>query len=230
MKAMILAAGRGERMRPLTDSVPKPLLKAGGRALIEYHLDKLARAGFDSVVVNHAWLGGQIEAALGDGSRYGVRISYSPEAPGGLETAGGIRHALPLLAGGPFAAVNGDVYSEFDYRNLAETDLGGAWGCLYLTDNPDFHPRGDFSIRDGLLSPGSELTFSGIAVYRPEAFRDVPDARCPLRIFFDRWIAAGKLLARRLDAYWCDVGTPERLGALDARLRAANAGRGRQNV
>lgn len=222
MKAMILAAGRGERMRPLTDTTPKPLLKVNDKSLIEYHIEKLKNVGITELVINHAWLGNVIEERLGDGKKYGVHISYSPEQPGGLETAGGIRHALHLLGDEPFAVVNGDVYCELDYGELVRTELGDALGCLYLTDNPDFHPEGDFSIRDGYLASDRELTFSGIAVYRPEAFRDIPDERAKLKPYFDRWIAERQLLARYLQAYWCDVGTPERLCILDLRLREMN--------
>lgn len=219
MKAMILAAGRGERMRPLTDTTPKPLLKVKDKALIEYHIEKLKKVGVTDFVINHAWLGNVIEEYLGDGTRYGVRISYSPEQPGGLETAGGIRHALHLLGDEPFVVVNGDVYCELDYGELVNTELGDALGCLYLTDNPDFHPEGDFSIRDGYLDLKPELTFSGMAVYRPEAFKNIPDERAKLKPYFDKWIAGRQLRARYLSAYWCDVGTPERLRDLDARLR-----------
>ena len=219
MKAMILAAGRGERMRPLTDTMPKPLLKVNDKALIEYHIEKLKKVGVTDFVINHAWLGNVIEEYLGDGTGYGVRIRYSPEQPGGLETAGGIRHALHLLGDEPFVVVNGDVYCELDYGELVNTELGDALGCLYLTDNPDFHPEGDFSIRDGYLEIKPELTFSGMAVYRPEAFRDIPDERAKLKPYFDKWISCRQLRARYLSAYWCDVGTPERLHDLDARLR-----------
>ena len=219
MKAMILAAGRGERMRPLTDTTPKPLLKVNDKALIEYHIEKLKKVGVTDFVINHAWLGNVIEEYLGDGTRYGVRISYSPEQPGGLETAGGIRHALHLLGDEPFVVVNGDVYCELDYGELVNTELGDALGCLYLTDNPDFHPEGDFSIRDGYLDLKPELTFSGMAVYRPEAFKNIPDERAKLKPYFDKWIAGRQLRARYLSAYWCDVGTPERLRDLDTRLR-----------
>ena len=141
---MILAAGRGERMRPLTDTTPKPLLKVNDQALIEYHIKKLKAIGITELVVNHAWLGGVIEKTLGDGSSYGVHILYSPEIAGGLETAGGIRHALHLLGTEPFIVVNGDVYTDFDYSQLLNIDLGDALGCLFLTDNPHFHPEGDF--------------------------------------------------------------------------------------
>lgn len=219
MKAMILAAGRGERMRPLTDTTPKPLLKVNDKSLIEYHIEKLKNVGIKDLVINHAWLGDVIEKSLGNGSRYGVRISYSPEQQGGLETAGGIRHALHLLGNEPFIVVNGDVYSEFDYAELVNLELGDALGCLYLTDNPDFHPQGDFCIRDGYLDLTPELTFSGISVYRPEAFKDIPDERAKLKPYFEKWSADRKLLARYLNAYWCDVGTPERLNNLDLRLR-----------
>ncbi|MBQ4489130.1 MAG: nucleotidyltransferase family protein [Ruminobacter sp.] len=219
MKAMILAAGRGERMRPLTDTTPKPLLKVNDQALIEYHIKKLKAIGITELVVNHAWLGGVIEKTLGDGSSYGVHILYSPEIAGGLETAGGIRHALHLLGTEPFIVVNGDVYTDFDYSQLLNIDLGDALGCLFLTDNPDFHPEGDFGIDGDYLCNGKDYTFSGISVYRPEAFRDMPDERAKLKPYFDSWIRGKQLLARKLNAFWCDVGTPERLADLDKKLR-----------
>lgn len=183
MKAMILAAGRGERMRPLTDHTPKPLLQVGSEPLIGWHLRRLKAAGFTEIVINHAWLGEQIETTLGDGSQYGVRIAYSPEKAGGLETAGGIATALPLLGDAPFLVVNGDVLTDIDFskaRQAAEAlPHSDKLACLWLVDNPPHNPNGDFALlTNGLASSdksaGEALTFSGVGVYRPELFRDTP--------------------------------------------------------
>jgi MurNAc alpha-1-phosphate uridylyltransferase len=222
LKAIILAAGRGERMRPLTDRVPKPLLEVGGKPLIVHHLEKLAAAGFARVVVNHAHLGAMIEAALGDGARYGIKIDYSPEATA-LETAGGIANALPLLGDAPFVAVNADVYSEFDYALLrdAAATLGDARAHLVLVDNPAHHPAGDFALRSGLTAlDGERLTFSGLAAYRPALFESIVcGARVPLAPLLRGQIAAGRVAGVHFRGRWCDVGTPERLVRLNRELR-----------
>ena len=170
MKAMLLAAGRGERMRPLTDHTPKPLLRVGGQTLIGHHLDALARAGFRELVINHAHLGAQLVAALGDGSEYGVHIEYSPEPPGALETGGGIFNALPLLGTGPFAVINADIWTDFDFAVLPRKPEGLAH--LVLVDNPVHHPQGDFALCNGHVSADGmpRLTFSGIGVYSPALF------------------------------------------------------------
>lgn len=214
---MILAAGRGERMRPLTDAIPKPLLPAGGRCLIEHHLEALAAAGIRDVVVNHAHLGAQIEAALGDGTAYGLRIRYSPEAEA-LETGGGIFRALPLLGPGPFLVVNGDIWTDYDPGRLriADTDLAH----LVLVDNPPHHPAGDFVLAGGRVRPegAPRLTFSGIGAYRPALFSGCTPGRFPLapllRAAMGRDAVGGEHFAGR----WVDVGTPERLAALDRLL------------
>jgi MurNAc alpha-1-phosphate uridylyltransferase len=216
--AMILAAGRGERMRPLTDRVPKPLLTAGGRRLIDYHLEALARSGIREVVVNHAHLGDQIEAALGDGRAFGLRIRYSPEGRA-LETGGGIHRALPLLGEGPFLVVNGDVWTDVDFGGLtlAASDLAH----LVLVDNPAHHPAGDFALQSGRASVQGEprLTFSGIGVYRAALFAGCRDGAFPLAPLLREAMAAGRVSGERHAGTWVDVGTPERLAALDARLR-----------
>jgi N-acetyl-alpha-D-muramate 1-phosphate uridylyltransferase len=226
MKAMILAAGRGERMRPLTDDCPKPLLSAGGRPLIEWHLLRLAAAGIRDVVVNHAWLGERIEQALGDGRRFGLRIAYSAEGEA-LETAGGIAHALPLLGRAPFLVVNGDIWCDFDLgraRTLADRLLALDWlaHCV-LVDNPAHHPQGDFGQRSGRLqanADGPRLTFCGIGVYRPALFDTVKAGeRARLAPLLRAAAAAGRAGAEYHPGRWTDVGTPGRLAELDAQLR-----------
>lgn len=221
---MILAAGRGERMRPLTDTCPKPLMSVGGKPLIVWQIERLARAGIVELVINHAHLGAQIEAALGDGRRHGVRISYSPEAEA-LETAGGVVKALHLLGPEPFLVVSADIYCECDYQQLAEraADLSdGTLAHLWLVDNRPWHPRGDFALRAGLLHAvgGSRLTYSNLGVYHPDFFAGVaPGTRLPLRPLLDRAIAAGKITGDRLDAVWDNIGTPAQLAELDAALK-----------
>ena len=226
MRAMILAAGRGERMRPLTDTQPKPLLKAGGKPLIEWHIHRLARAGITQLVINHAWLGRQIENTLDDGRRYGVKIAYSPEeAP--LETAGGIARALPLLGAEPFLVMNGDVWCDWDpvrANDVAATlqaEKLRAW--LLLTDNPAHHPDGDFSLdSNGLLAApriGDTLTFTGIGIYHPEFFAGI-DTHQPARLapLLHQAIQQGQIAGEHYNGQWVDVGTPQRLAELDTLL------------
>ena len=223
MKAFILAAGRGERMRPLTDSTPKPLLMAGGKPLIVWHLERLAAAGFREVIINHAHLGERIEAALGDGSQWGLSIRYSPEPPGALETAGGIANALPLLGDQPFLVVNGDVYCDIDFGHFSGSTAAEAH--LVMVANPAHHAGGDFSL-DGerVVYANSEqtLTYAGIGVFSPSFFADVqPGKIMKLRPLLDAAIAAGTLTGERFAGRWVDVGTPQRLAELDAELRNA---------
>jgi N-acetyl-alpha-D-muramate 1-phosphate uridylyltransferase len=224
LKAIILAAGRGERMRPLTDAKPKALLEAGGKPLIIRHIEKLAAAGVREIVINHAHLGAQIERALGDGARYGVIISYSREEQA-LETAGGIANALALLGGDAFAAVNADVYSEFDYSRLVAAATGlkpAALAHLVLVDNPEHNVLGDFALDEGrLIDDGMRLTFSGIAVYRPGLFAGITrGTKVPLAPLLREQIAAGHVLGEHYRGRWCDVGTPQRLAALNRALTA----------
>jgi MurNAc alpha-1-phosphate uridylyltransferase len=218
MRAMILAAGRGMRMRPLTDSTPKPLLSVGGRPLIEYHVEALARAGFEDVVVNHAWLGHQIESVLGDGSRFHVRIEYSREPPGALETGGGIRYALPLLGPGPFLVLNADIWTDYPMAQLR--GLRPRLAHLVLVDNPEHHPEGDFALRDGrvVLSSSGRLTFTGIGVYHSALFAEAPDGAFPLAPILRAAAAAGDVTGEKYDGLWQDIGTPERLSQLDQLL------------
>lgn len=229
MKAMILAAGRGERLRPLTDTTPKPLLRAGGKPLVVWHLERLAAAGWREVVINYAHLGEQIVAALGDGKAYGLQIRYSPESAGALETAGGIAAALPLLGGSAFLAVNGDVWCDWDFaraRRLADT-LGVRQAHLVLVDNPPHHPDGDFTLAGGLVrragtASGGSLTYAGIGIFRPAFFAGLPAATAiKLRPLLDEGIARRTISGERHAGRWVDVGTPERLAELDRELASA---------
>ncbi|NML26759.1 N-acetylmuramate alpha-1-phosphate uridylyltransferase MurU [Zoogloea dura] len=223
---MILAAGRGERMRPLTDHCPKPLLEAGGKPLIVWHIERLAAAGCRDLVINHAHLGAMIEAALGDGSRFGVRIRYSPEGSA-LETAGGIARALPLLGDGPFIVVNGDVFCDADFDALGRAAAGlggdGRLAHLLLVANPEHNPAGDFGLQaDGLVRDegGERLTFSGLGAYHPALFAGLsPDAPAKLAPLLRAAMARGQVSGNRLDGRWVDVGTPQRLLDLDTSLR-----------
>jgi len=218
MKAMILAAGRGERMRPLTDHTPKPLLQVGGKPLIVWHLERLAAAGFQDIVINHAHLGAQIESALGDGSQWGVRIQYSPEKIA-LETAGGIANAMPLLGNAPFLVVNGDVYTDIDFGTLKLVPPNLAH--LVMVNNPPQHAAGDFALSSGKLSAdGTEkLTFSGIGIYLPSLFASIVrgDA-AKLAPLLKAAMAQGLVSGSHHRGAWHDIGTPERLQALDSQL------------
>lgn len=225
MKAMILAAGRGERMRPLTDHTPKPLLQAGGKPLIVWHIERLVRAGIADLVINHAHLGLQIEQALGDGSRFGARIRYSDEGTA-LETAGGIAFALHLLGDQPFAVVNGDIWCDYDFARMpalaAQMQRSQDNLHLVLVDNPEHHPNGDFGLHGARVTDTApRLTFSGIGLYRPELFAHIArGTRAPLAPLLREQIAAGKAGGEHHRGLWIDVGTPQRLDELDKRLRA----------
>lgn len=236
-KAMILAAGRGERMRPLTDALPKPLLRAGGKSLIEYHLENLGRAGFVEIVINHAHLGQMIERALGNGERYGVDICYSHESAA-LETAGGITKALPILKNGsaynygerPFLVINADIYCEINFSTLLpvmrhmQTRPDEDLAHLVLVDNPAHHADGDFALDSGrvALSGKNSLTFSGIGIYQPKFFKDiVPGSVAKLAPLLQQAITTTKIGGEHYRGVWVDVGTPERLRLLDVQLRAS---------
>ena len=243
--AMVLAAGRGERMRPLSDRVPKPLLDAGGRPLIAWQLEALARAGFADVVINASHLADRLVAALGDGSRWGVRLRWSIEAEA-LETAGGIATALPLLPEGPALIVSGDLWTAFDYASLRERALAMARDPaaprvhLVMVPNPPYHPQGDFvlvpptrraderyGMPDGRIAidaatdaNASRLTFGNIGVYDTSLFRELPrGVKLRLLPLFERWIAAGRVSGELYTGPWANVGTPDDLAALDALLR-----------
>lgn len=217
-KVMILAAGRGERMKPLTDNCPKPLLEVAGRPLIEYHLIKLAQAGIKQVVINHAYLGEQIESALGDGSRFDLSIRYSREGQA-LETAGGIIHALDALGDQPFWVINGDIWTDWNYAELLQCSLDQKQlGHLVLIENPSHHPFGDFDLVKGRVYNQPQWTFSGAALYDPALFCQRPPGRLALRSVFVEAIAKQQLTGHVQPGYWCDVGTPQRLALLEQRL------------
>lgn len=217
--AMILAAGRGKRMRPLTDHTPKPLLKVAGKPLIVWHLEKLANAGCKQVVINHAHLGAQIEDTLGNGSQWGLRIRYSDEGQGqALETGGGICKALPLLGDTPFVVINGDVFTDLDYAVLQRPI--DSLAHLILVNNPQHHPQGDFVLKDGeVLTQGEpRLTFSGIGIYHPRLFAGCEAKPFPLAPLLRAHMSAGRISGEFFDGYWLDVGTPERYQTLDRTL------------
>ena len=218
MKAMLLAAGRGERMRPLTDDTPKPLLRVAGQTLIEHHIEALARAGIRELVVNHAHLGSQLLAALGDGSDYGVHIDYSAEPPGALETGGGIFNALPLLGEASFLVVNADIWTDFDFAALPRQPESLAH--LVLVDNPAHHPQGDFALENGRVRDDGpvRLTYSGIGVYRPALFAGSPSGSFPLAPLLRRAMAAGQVSGERYAGVWFDIGTPDRLADVNRRV------------
>lgn len=215
MRAMILAAGRGERMRPLTDHTPKPLLQVGGKPLVVWHIERLARAGVTELVINHAHLGQQIEAALGDGSQWKVQIRYSAEAVA-LETAGGIAYALPLLGEQPFLVVNGDVFTDIDYASLALPE--GKLAHLVMVENPPQHAAGDFGLKDGIVFETSEhrLTFSGVGVYHPALFDSVPRGHAAkLAPLLKEAMQQQRVTGQHHPGLWHDIGTPARLEQLD---------------
>ena len=218
--AMILAAGRGERMRPLTDTTPKPLLEVGNKPLIQHHIEKLANAGIRRIVINHAWLGEHIEAKLGDGSRFNVDIVYSREEQA-LETAGGIANALPLLGAEPFFVVNGDVYCELNFKRFCSEPIQRL-ARLLMVPNPVHNSDGDFAISNGLLTEKSSgiaaYTFSGIAIYRPEFFSQLPVEKRPLAPEIRKHMSEKQVEAQLYHGRWCDVGTPDRLTALNEEL------------
>ncbi|HXG28588.1 MAG TPA: nucleotidyltransferase family protein [Nevskiales bacterium] len=222
MKAMILAAGRGERMRPLTDRLPKPLLPVCGRALLDYHLEALARAGFRDVVINIAYRGVQVVEHCRRRD-YGLALHFSDEGPTALETGGGIRRALPLLGGGPFAVINGDIHTDYPFTQLLHRGQAlpaDRLAHLVMVPNPPHRPDGDFGLMDGLLhgEGGPKLTFSGIGLYRAGLFAGTQDGAFPLAPLLRAAMREGRVSGERYEGRWCDVGTPERLAQLEAEL------------
>jgi MurNAc alpha-1-phosphate uridylyltransferase len=216
MKAMILAAGRGERMRPLTNHTPKPLLLAAGKPLIEHTIKQLVAAGFNDIVINHAHMGQQIEDQLGNGHQFGANISYSPEGEQALETAGGIINALHLLGDETFLVVNGDIATDFPFAELNNKTVDLAH--LVLIDNPAHNAAGDFGLDNtGLLVSNSDhqLTFSGIGLYRPELFDNIARGPSKLGPLLRSAMAGGRVSGQKMRGFWMDIGTPERLQELD---------------
>lgn len=234
---MILAAGRGERMRPLTDHTPKPLLKAGDKSLVEHHIERLVAAGIEHIVINLHWLGEQIQHAVGNGERFGVSIRYSKEDPV-LETAGGIANALPLLresTNGAFLVVNGDVWSDFNFSYFTENPNSILQqedaAALVMVDNPEHNPEGDFVLAQNRLFTSQQtskqtsqqterLTYSGIGLYRPEMFVDLPITPTPLGPILREWIAKKRIAGVHHAGSWNDIGTPERLQRLNEELKS----------
>ncbi len=219
MKAMILAAGRGERLRPLTDHTPKPLLQVGEHRLIEFHLYKLARAGIHDVVINTAWLGEQIQQHLGNGEKYGLNIHYSDEGGQALETAGGIIKALPLLGDEPFLIINGDIFTDYDFKKLVELDINSE-AHLVMVVNPDHNSSGDFALENGYLKNNGQplYTYSGIGVYTQQFFAGYPEGVAALAPILKAKIARQKVSGELYKSAWTDVGTIERLQQLNDSL------------
>lgn len=224
MKAMILAAGLGNRMRPLTLHTPKPLLEVGGKPLIVWHIEKLQKIGVTEIVINTAWLGEKLANALGDGSQFGVKILWSHEGEG-LETAGGIINALPLFGDEPFILVNGDVWTTMDFASLLDVQLGEQQAHLVLVENPPQHLKGDFILSNGLAYTfeqeqlGEALTYSGIAVLHPRMFVGLENGKRPLAPLLKQAMQQQQVSAEKLQGIWVDVGTPERLEQLDQQIK-----------
>lgn len=224
MKAMILAAGLGNRMRPLTLYTPKPLLEVGGKPLIVWHIEKLKKIGVTEIVINSAWLADKLISSLGDGSQFGVDIRWTREEEG-LETAGGIINALPLLGTDPFILVNGDVWTTMDFEALRDIKLNDDLAHLVLVDNPKQHPDGDFTLLDGRAFAfdqdvkGENLTFSGVSVIHPKLFDGLEHGKRPLAPLLKQAMQNQKVSAEKLKGAWVDVGTPERLMELDLQIR-----------
>lgn len=225
MRAMILAAGRGERMRPLTDRIPKPLLTVAGKPMIQYHIEALAAAGMREIVINLAWLGQQIRSALGDGAQFGVRIHYSDEGDAALETAGGVFKALPLLAGpsgtDPFVVVSGDVWTEYPLGDVITRLSADDMAHFVVVPNPDFHARGDFGLVDGRLTDsGERYTYANIGVLRPEFFAGCQPGKFPLAPLMFDWIRKNRVSGELFRGVWHNVGTPQQLQQIDQEASA----------
>ncbi|KAF3981520.1 MAG: nucleotidyltransferase family protein [Methylococcales symbiont of Hymedesmia sp. n. MRB-2018] len=224
MKAMILAAGRGKRMRPLTDTMPKPLLLAAGKPIIQYTIEQLVDAGFNDIVINIAHLGKQLKQVLADGKQFNASIAYSDEGNMALETAGGIINALPLLGSDPFLLVNGDIANDFPFHTLLNKKINRAH--LVLIANPGHHPEGDFHLADNhiLAAQGQPtLTYSGIGLYHPDLFKNIPPGIKKLAPLLRQAMAENQVSGEKFDGFWMDIGTPERLKELDILLATTDA-------
>jgi N-acetyl-alpha-D-muramate 1-phosphate uridylyltransferase len=223
MRAMILAAGRGERMRPLTDTMPKPLLKVGGKALIEYHIEALAAAGIREIVINLAWKGALLREQLGDGRQFSVALQYSDEGDVALETGGGVFNALPLLGSEPFIVVSGDVWSAFPYRTLVTCLAAQDMAHFVLVPNPEFHARGDFCLNGKRITEadGPRYTYANIGVFRPEFFEVCSAGQFPLVPIMRRWIKQGRVSGELYEGAWRNVGTPQQLEELDREMKGS---------
>ena len=222
MKAMILAAGRGERLRPITDTFPKPLVKVGGKELLVWHIEKLKQVGITDILINSAYLSEKIVDFIGDGSKFGVKVTHSVEGASGLETAGGIIKALPFFEGKDFLVVNGDTFIDADYKQFLEPLETEYLARLYLVDNPPHNQKGDFKIEDGKCYRGSDYTFSGTAVYKTKAFLNMPIEKKPLLPLFLKWSQIHELSAKPLCGKWFDVGTIERLNQVNSYIQNLN--------
>ena len=218
MRAMILAAGKGKRMQPLTESMPKPMLTAAGKPLLQYHIESLVGAGIREIIINTGRLGEVIESRFGSGAEYGAEIRYSKEGEEPLETGGGIKHALPLLGEEPFIVVNGDIWTDFNFRRLLQENIRPVH--LVLVPNPPHHPQGDFVLTGHRLSlqGRSRLTFSGIGLYSPDFFSEHKETVFPLLPLLLQAIRDGKVSGELFIGGWLDVGTPERLWELETTL------------
>lgn len=222
MRAMILAAGRGERMRPLTDAMPKPLLSAGGKPLIQYHVESLAAAGVHDIVINLAWKGAMLREALGEGMRFGVRLHYTDEGDEALETGGGVLNALPLLGDEPFIVVSGDVWTAFPFASLRDRLAADDLAHLVLVPNPRFNARGDFSLHAGRVgNDGERLTYANIGLFRRPFFDGCSPGRFPIAPLMRKWAAEGRVSGELYQGPWQNVGTPAQLADLDRALAAS---------
>lgn len=219
---MILAAGRGERLRPITDTCPKPLVKVGGKELLVWHIEKLKQVGITDILINSAYLSEKIVDFIGDGSKFGVKVTHSVEGASGLETAGGIIKALPFFEGQDFLVVNGDTFIDADYKQFLEPLENEYLARLYLVDNPPHNQKGDFKIEDGKCYRGSDYTFSGTAVYKTKAFLNMPIEKKPLLPLFLKWSQIHELSAKPLCGKWFDVGTIERLNQVNSYIQNFN--------
>ena len=219
---MILAAGRGERLRPITDTCPKPLVKVGGKELLVWHIEKLKQVGITDILINSAYLSEKIVDFIGDGSKFGVKVTHSVEGASGLETAGGIIKALPFFEGQDFLVVNGDTFIDADYKQFLEPLEAEYLARLYLVDNPPHNQKGDFKIEDGKCYRGSDYTFSGTAVYKTKAFLNMPIEKKPLLPLFLKWSQIHELSAKPLCGKWFDVGTIERLNQVNSYIQNLN--------